>query len=177
VHGRALTVRIMPVRGRRASALRIYDAIAQGEPGDFLVVEAPYPDEVVVGDLVVTAAVAAGFAGILLDGYARDRGAVTKASIGIWARGLNLLRPNYLEVASIGEPVVCGGAQVHTGDLVIADADGAVIVPPEELDLLGRAVAHIEVVERDVKEAINRQASPSEIATLLGRKSQIPDAR
>jgi regulator of RNase E activity RraA len=102
---------------------------------------------------------------------------VTKASIGIWARGLNLLRPNYLEVASIGEPVVCGGAQVHTGDLVIADADGAVIVPPEELDLLGRAVAHIEVVERDVKEAINRQASPSEIATLLGRKSQIPDAR
>jgi len=177
VHGRALTVRIMPVRGRRASTLRIYDAIAQAEPGDFLVVEAPYPDEVVVGDLVVTAAVAAGLAGILLDGYARDGGAVTRASIGIWARGLNVVRPNHLEVASIGEPVVCGGAQVHTGDLIIADSDGAVVVPPDELDLLRRAVDHIEVVEREVKEAIDRHASPSEIATLLARKSQIPDAR
>lgn len=175
IAGRALTVRFMPVRGRSIGALKLYDAISRGKPGDFLVIEAPYPEEVVVGDLVVTATLAAKFVGILLDGYARDVAAVTNTSIGIWARGSSLVRSNHLEVESIGQPIVCGGAQVRTGDLVVADADGAVIVPPEELDAVTRAVAHIETIERELKSAIQRSASPLEISELLSRKSRIPN--
>ena len=82
------------------------------------------------GDLFSTAARVRGARGTLIDGYCRDARAIAALGYPVWCRGTLPLDVNgRLAVTACRQPAVVGGLPVQPGDLVVADADGVVVVP------------------------------------------------
>src|SRR5690606_10284769 len=88
-----------------------------------------------------------GGLGVVIDGCIRDAGPALDIDVGIWVRGFT---PNFHAQTNIipwgvNVPIACGEALVLPGDIIIADDDGAVVVPVAmAADLLARASAHAE---------------------------------
>lgn len=84
------------------------------------------------GDLFSTAARVRGARGTLIDGYCRDARAIAALGYPVWCRGmLPLDCKGRTAVTAWRQPAVVGGLQVQPGDLVVADDDGAVVIPAE----------------------------------------------
>lgn len=84
------------------------------------------------GELFSTAARARGAHGTLIDGYCRDARSIAALGYPVWSRGmLPLDCKGRAAVTAWRQPAVVGGLPVRPGDLVVADADGAVVVPAE----------------------------------------------
>jgi 4-hydroxy-4-methyl-2-oxoglutarate aldolase len=83
--------------------------------------------------VLTVAARARGVTGLVIDGGARDAGALERLAFPVFARGRSILRTVKHEPGTVGEPVVAGGALVRAGDVVVADADGVVVVRAERL--------------------------------------------
>jgi regulator of RNase E activity RraA len=82
------------------------------------------------GELFSTAARARGARGTLIDGYCRDARSIAALGYPVWCRGmLPLDCKGRAAVTAWRKPAVVGGLPVRPGDLVVADADGAVVVP------------------------------------------------
>ena len=82
------------------------------------------------GELFSTAARARGARGTLIDGYCRDARSIAALGYPVWCRGtLPLDCKGRTAVTAWRQPAVVGGLQVRPGDLVVADDDGAVVVP------------------------------------------------
>jgi len=82
------------------------------------------------GELFSTAARARGARGTLIDGYSRDAQTIAAIGYPVWCRGmLPLDVKGRLALTAWRQPAVVGGLPVEPGDLVIADADGVVVVP------------------------------------------------
>ena len=82
------------------------------------------------GELFSLAARERGAVGAIVDGRVRDVRQLVEVGFPVFARGRSTLDTlGRAEVASIGDPVVVGGVEVHLRDLVVADDDGIVIVP------------------------------------------------
>jgi regulator of RNase E activity RraA len=93
------------------------------------------------GELLSTAAKMRGAAGALMDGAVRDINAIRAMRFPVFHGGIAPLdSKGRARVAAIDVPVECGGVLVHTGDLILGDADGVVVVPRAiEADVLRRA--------------------------------------
>jgi 4-hydroxy-4-methyl-2-oxoglutarate aldolase len=98
------------------------------------------------GELFSTAARARGARGTLIDGYCRDARSISALGYPVWCRGmLPLDCKGRAAVTGWRQPAVVGGLPVHPGDLVVADADGAVVVPAGLIDqTITRALAKAE---------------------------------
>lgn len=130
--GRARTARAVPVAERPAEPygllLAMIDSMAGG---DVLVLAGGgRTSSGLFGGLLATAVRAAGGRGAIVDGGTRDVRELNRLAFPTLARGANpadsLARD---EVVAIDEPVECGGVRIESGDLVVADADGTVVVP------------------------------------------------
>ena len=87
------------------------------------------------GELFSTAARARGARGTLIDGYCRDARSIAALGYPVWCRGtLPLDCKGRTAVTAWRQPAVVGGLPVRPGDLVVADADGAVVVPAGLID-------------------------------------------
>lgn len=152
--GSAVTMQFMPQRediasgkiqeqGENKSALwGVLDHILEN---DFLVVQA-YGDKHsgCLGEMLVTSFKGQGGVGILVDGYIRDWPRVQKIDIPLWTLGTT---PNFASQGPLwpwaySVPVAVGGVLVLPGDIVIADDDGAVVVPRNVAEII------LEVAER-----------------------------
>ena len=98
------------------------------------------------GELLSTAARARSAAGCLTDGLVRDTMAIRKMGFPVFHGGIGPLDSKGRgKVADIDVPIECAGVRVETGDLVVGDADGVIILPREvESDALSRALAKVE---------------------------------
>jgi regulator of RNase E activity RraA len=158
VVGSALTLQFMPKREditddglgqesieRRTALWKVLEAV---RPGDVLVVQA-YGSAYTgcLGDMLVRYFQRRGGAGIVVDGRIRDSGRVRRLGVPIWCTGHT---PNYASQCELfpwayDVPVAVGGALCLPGDYVIADDDGAVVVPQQRAeDLADSAVDHEE---------------------------------
>jgi regulator of RNase E activity RraA len=87
------------------------------------------------GELLSTAAMARGAAGLVVDGMVRDARDIAAMGFPVFAAGLSPADPNgRAEITHLDVEIECGGARVRPGDLVLADYDGIVIVPRELAD-------------------------------------------
>jgi regulator of RNase E activity RraA len=141
VAGRALTLQFMPQREDIASGLgqeyierhtALWAVLETVQTGDVLVVQA-YGSAYTgcFGDMLVRYFKQKGGAGIVVDGCIRDAPRVRKLGVPIWSTGVT---PHYASQAELfpwayDVPIACGGVLTLPGDLVVADDDGAVIVP------------------------------------------------
>ena len=112
-----------------------------------------------------TAAMLRGCAGLVIDGSVRDSQAIIDMGFPVFSRGLSIKGTNKFQPGLVGTPIVLGGIVVRTGDIVVGDRDGLVVVLAEEIE------SAIEASEaREVKEnkARDRLAAGTSTVELLG---------
>jgi regulator of RNase E activity RraA len=126
--GVALTVKIRP--GDNLISMK---AIELAQPGDILVISGGFDHNYSVwGGIMSLMARRKGISGVLTDGLVRDAAQIQAAGLVVFAAGLTPVGPSKDGRGQINLPVSCGGIVVHPGDIVVGDADCAVIVPREQ---------------------------------------------
>jgi regulator of RNase E activity RraA len=138
--GPALTLQFMPKRedlygdGEYADVEKQLHrhVLYHVEEGDMVVVDARGDMTAgVFGDMMLTYFKGRGGAGLVVDGCIRDYPNVKSLDLPLWIRGVT---PNFhtqtdLMPFAVNVPIACGGVTVMPGDIIVADADGAVVVP------------------------------------------------
>ncbi len=132
--------------------LMVHAAMASLQPGEVLVLTMPQARPVaLVGDLLATQAQVHGAAGILLAASVRDTDELREMGLPIWAQWIRVKGATKDTPGQLDVPVIVGGQTINPGDIVIADADGVAVVPPERVDeVLAASQA------REEKEAVKR---------------------
>lgn len=140
----AFTGVALTVRSRARDNLAPYAAIGYAEPGDAMVIETgDYEQASVVGDILLGIARNKGIVACVTDGMVRDIDGLDEVGMPVFARGLSPNSPFKDGPGEIGLSVVIGGVAVHSGDIVVADKNGVVIVPREKA---GEVVARLKDV-------------------------------
>jgi len=156
VVGPALTLQFMPKREDIYGVGEYSDpevqlhrhALYHTQPGDVVVVDARgHLGSGVFGDMMLTYFKGRGGVGVIVDGCIRDFPKASGLGLGLWLKGVT---PNFhtqtdLFPYAVNVPVACGDTLVMPGDVIIADDDGAVVIPAKLLpDLVARASEHAE---------------------------------
>ena len=88
-----------------------------------------------------------GAVGFVTDGPVRDYQGIVRVGLPVWCAGLTPASPHMTGPGSVGFPVQIGDQEIETGDMIVADQDGAVVVPFEQLDEVIRSLARISELE------------------------------
>lgn len=145
--------------------LSVLWAIGEAAPGDVLVVQAGGAPLAALGELLANEAARRELGGIVVDGYVRDRSGLPPA-LPLWARGTVPMAGRSDVAPTVGGPVMVGGVRVTPGRLVLADDDGIVIAPREQLEACVPRALQIEAVEAEVLAATRRGASLIDMTNL-----------
>ena len=131
----------------------LHVAVELCRPGDLLVVgcSAECTDGM-FGELLATSLIARGVRGLVIDAGCRDVSALRKLAFPVWSKAISAKGTVKATVGAVNVPIVCAGALVHAGDVIVADDDGVVVVPRGAVP---NVVADCE--SRMEKEAVNRK--------------------
>jgi len=125
-------------------------AINTAKPGDVIVVNAGgNVNHALLGDNVCRGMKARGIKALVADGCVRDRGTIQEDDFPVWSRGVALVMGAIQGGGEVNVPIACGGVVVNPGDLVVADEDGIVVIPPARVKEVAEAAHALH--ERHVK--------------------------
>ena len=159
--GRALTVNT--VSGDWAKPV---EAVDRAQPGDVIVIDACAGEIAVWGELASWSAKTKGVAGVVIDGAARDIDSIIEIDFPCFSRYISSNAGEPKGYGGIGHEISCGGVTVRTGDWIIGDESGVVVVPQENaVEVANRA---IDVMEREnrVREEIKKGGTLSSVLKL-----------
>jgi 4-hydroxy-4-methyl-2-oxoglutarate aldolase len=159
----------MTCRAGPADNLGLFAALAAASPGDILVAACDaYNLTAVTGDLLLGMAKNRGVAGLVTDGLVRDLPGILAVGLPVYCRGLSPNSPDRNGPGSVGLPVVVGGVPVDAGDVIVADADGVVVVPQARLKAVIAALRDVRAAEAALEAKVKAGLElPDNIRALL----------
>jgi regulator of RNase E activity RraA len=169
VVGRAFTLRFVPVREDLATPeswsapISTRAAIEAMPAGCLVVVDAMgVTDAGIFGDILCARMAKRGVAGLITDGTVRDLAGVLGTGLPVWCSGV-AAPPSVAGLTFVAwqQPIGCGGVAVFPNDVVVADDDGAVLIPAALLDDVTTAAVEQERLEGWIMEQVDAgQALP-----------------
>lgn len=163
--GGALSSRIQPLGGGRdlhcvaagpaltadcgaADVLASFAALKFIKAGDIVVSAfAAHTGCAAAGDRLIGMMKNNGAVGFVTDGPVRDYQGIVPVGLPVWCAGLTPASPHMTGPGSVGFPIQIGGQEIETGDMIVADQDGVVVVPFERLDEVIGNLARISDME------------------------------
>ena len=169
VAGQAVTARFLPWRKdiweampeEERSVPPYRHAIEELEPGDVLVLDQMGRLEgASIGDILAARIKARGGVGVVIDGAVRDQWGMDEVGLPVFARGLDPVPcPYYVINTDANVPIQCGGVLVMPGDIILADSDGVVVIPPPLAPEVAKAGIEREELEAFIRVKVEKGAS------------------
>ena len=169
--------RVFTMRGRPDPAINAQESLigwteflTQAPAGHVVVCQPQDHKRALMGELSAEALQSRGVKGYIVDGGCRDNALIRKLQFPVFAR---FQTPRDIvgawRVESIGEPIEIEGVQIRTGDFVLADIDGIVLIPEDRTESVISEVAKVMNTENLVRKAILKGISPTEAYRRFGK--------
>jgi 4-hydroxy-4-methyl-2-oxoglutarate aldolase len=154
--------------------LAVFAALEAAKPGDIIVAATEgFVEAAVAGDLLLGLARNCGVAGLLTDGVVRDIKGILAVGLPVFAAGLS---PNSVARAgpgTVGLPVVLGGVAIASGDIIVGDSDGLVVVPRRDARRTIERLASVRATEASFEASIAAGMRKPEFIEAIMRSSRI----
>lgn len=128
--GTAFTVKVP-----EGDNLMFHAAMDMAKPGDVIVIDAGGDaNRAIFGELMITYCKKRGLAGVIVDGAIRDAGEIAEMDFPVYAKGVTPNGPYKNGPGEINTVISFGGKVVCPGDIIVGDADGIIVIKPEEAE-------------------------------------------
>lgn len=148
--GPALTAQAYP-----ADFCAVAGAGMEAQAGDVIMcANDGYTGTAVIGDLASGLMRNKGVAAFVTDGLARDRAGIAATKLPLFAHGISPNSPATTGPGQVGAPIVLGGVQVVSGDIVVGDADGVVVVPLARAEAVLARLRAVRAAEKKAEDFV-----------------------
>lgn len=148
--GQALTIDCGP-----ADILALKAGLTQVQAGDVIVQSTGgWTQCAAMGDMICGMAKNCGAIGVVTDGMVRDAGGIRALGIPVYARGITPNSPFANGPGTVGYPVNLGSVGIATGDIIVADIEGVVVIPLARLAEITKALAEVKAAEAILEDKV-----------------------